>query len=95
MGTIVKIVLVGAGSASFGRGMLPDLLAEPSLNPDDTEVWLMDTNEEALGLMSAAASRLGRETGSAIRFLATPHRDEALPGADFVIIAVSVQRMKL
>jgi len=91
----MKIVVIGAGSASFGRGMLADILLEPTLNREDVEVWLVDTNPTALDRMLQAATRLKQETGSLIQFQGTADRTEALPGADFVLIAVSVRRMEL
>jgi len=95
MKTIMKIVVIGAGSASFGRGMLADILLEPSLDSESTEVWLVDLDPKALDRMASAANKLKQELGSKISFFGTADRTEALPGADFVLIAVSVRRMEL
>jgi len=91
----MKIVIIGAGSASFGRGMLADILLEPFLNREDTEVWLVDTNQAALEKMLGAALRLKQERRSEIQFYSSVDRRQALPGADLVLIVVSVRRMEL
>ncbi len=91
----MKIVVIGAGSASFGRGMLADILLEPGLNAESTEVWLVDLDSRGLERMVQAANRLKKELGSLVRFFGTTERREALPNADFVLIAVSVRRMEL
>lgn len=89
--SISKIVLIGAGSASFGPAMLNDIaLSARELAP--CEVWLVDTNEQALLLMARYAARLlaGHE---GITVHATPNRREALSAADFVIVSVAVDRI--
>lgn len=91
----MRIVIIGAGSASFGRGVIADLLGEPGQRLPDLEVCLVDTNPEALANMLAFAERLREHTGSGARLSGTVDRREALPGARFVITAVTVHRMAL
>jgi len=50
----VKIVLIGAGSAQFGFGMLGDLFSCSALH--GSEIALVDINEEALARVASAAT---------------------------------------
>jgi len=86
-----KIVLIGAGSASFGAGTLCDLYAARDHLRGST-IALVDINREALDTMAAVARRLNAATGEPFTIEAHTDRREALPGAAFVIIAVAVQR---
>jgi len=92
----VKVVVVGAGSLSFGRGTIADLLAADQLNRQtELTVVLVDTDEEALERMYNFAQVLKDYRGASTRLEATTDRAEALPGADYVIIAVARQRLEL
>jgi len=87
-----KIVIVGAGSASFGPAILGDLFAQA----DDlrgSEIWLVDINAESLDLMSRYAANLNAAFQQPFAFCPTTDRCEALPGANFVIISVAVDRL--
>ncbi|RKY58592.1 MAG: hypothetical protein DRP95_05800, partial [Candidatus Latescibacterota bacterium] len=48
---MVKVVLIGAGSASFGRGAIADLLASEELEQLGLEMVLVDVDEGALERM--------------------------------------------
>ncbi len=91
----MKIVIIGAGSASFGRGVLADCFQEEARSLPDLELGLVDTDPQALATMAAFAERLRDDTGSAVRLTSFTDRRQALPGADYVITAVAVQRMEL
>jgi alpha-galactosidase len=91
----MKIVVIGAGSASFGRGVIADLLGAPGQALGALEVCLVDLSPDALATMTAFAERLKAHTGSLAVLTFETDRTRALPGADFVITAVSVQRMAL
>lgn len=91
----MKIVVIGAGSASFGRGVLADLLGEPARELADLKVCLVDLNPTALERMTGFAGMLKQHNQSSATITATPDREHALPGADFVITAVARQRMAL
>ena len=91
----MKIVLIGAGSDSFGRGQIADMLQCKDLVGRDITLSLVDTNEAALTKMTRVAERMQSHTGSDIAIEATTDRREALPGADYVVVAVTVRRWEL
>ncbi|HEY3396106.1 MAG TPA: alpha-glucosidase/alpha-galactosidase [Armatimonadota bacterium] len=91
----MKVVVIGAGSASFGRGVIADLFQEEAQGLPDLEICLVDTAPEALATMLAFAERLKAHTASRARLTSFTDRRQALPGADYVITAVSVRRMAL
>ncbi len=85
-----KIVVVGAGSADFGVDCLAGIFRTPGLNR--STLALVDIDREKLELARCVAARLNEKTGAEIEIVATPAREEALPGADFVVLAVAVDR---
>ncbi|MBN1673303.1 MAG: hypothetical protein JXR37_19815 [Kiritimatiellae bacterium] len=91
----MNIVLIGAGSRSFGRCQIVDLLSERELNGTGLTFWLVDVNEAALNLMTEFARKVKAHTGSDAVIKSTTDRCTALPGADFVITSVAVQRNAL
>jgi alpha-galactosidase len=91
----MKIILVGAGSRSFGRGQVVDVLTSEALRDRDVTLALVDIDEGALDLMMHFAERVKAHTGSVVKLQGTTDRREALPGADYVIVAVSRKRMPL
>ncbi|MBS7612098.1 hypothetical protein KEJ27_07860 [Candidatus Bathyarchaeota archaeon] len=84
----VKIAVIGAGSLVFTPNILADLTKSNILA--DSDVYLMDIDEERLNLMSKLADRIVREKKSDIVVNATTDRAEALRNADYVIISISV-----
>ena len=88
----LKIVVIGVGSASFGRGILADLLASSELREFNLEIHLVDIAEDALDRMTRLAHRLKEHFGSPASIHATADRRAALPGADYVIAAVAQDR---
>lgn len=91
----MRIVLIGAGSGSFGRGQIADILQSDDLRGRDVTLALVDTNEAALDRMARVAERIKQHTGSDVDIEATTDRCEALAGADFVTLAVTVKRYEL
>ena len=91
---MTKIVLIGAGSVSFGSGTLCDLFAARETLKGST-VALVDINPEALQVMARVAQRMNETTGEPFVIEATTDRREALSGAQFVVIAVAVKRNEL
>jgi alpha-galactosidase len=91
----MKIVLIGAGSRSFGRGQVNDILQSEELRDLPVELLLVDEDANALATMLKFAQRVRDHVGSDIVVKSTTEREDALPGADFVITAVERKRMEL
>ena len=88
--TTRKIVLIGAGSAVFTRGLLADLISADDLGA--WEISLVDVDEVALGVAVGLAELMvqARGAGDRISVRGTADRTQALPGADFVVTCVGV-----
>jgi alpha-galactosidase len=88
--TTRKIVLIGAGSAVFTRGLLADLISADDLGA--WEISLVDVDEVALGVAVGLAELMvkSRGAGDRISVRGTADRTQALPGADFVVTCVGV-----
>ena len=90
-----KIVLIGAGSADFGKGQIVDIFAAKELRGRGVELVLVDINERALTTMLALAKRIANHIGSDLALSAETDRREALRGADYVLAAVARKRNEL
>ncbi len=88
-----KIVLVGAGSASFGLSILQDIIGARDVLRGSTVV-LNDPDEEALSLMACVAQRLNTEAEAGLTIEASTDQRAALAGAEFVITSASVDRIQ-
>jgi alpha-galactosidase len=84
------LVLIGAGSAVFTRGLLADLISAPDLGP--WALRLVDVDPVALDVAVRLAERMVGERGQAERIsvAGSVDRAEALPGADVVLTSVGV-----
>jgi alpha-galactosidase len=91
----MKIAAIGAGSSSFGRGILADVLGSREFDDLDTTLVLVDINQEALDRMYRLALLLKDHYKSKVRIERTTDRCEALDGANYVIISVAIQRYPL
>jgi alpha-galactosidase len=87
----VKLVAIGIGSVIFGIDLLRDLFRVPELR--GAELWLVDVNPEALRRMTRLAERLNAAADWDVEVRSTVDRLEALPGADFVVTSVAVDRL--
>jgi alpha-galactosidase len=83
-----KIVVIGAGSASFGLNTLAALLRSEPLR--GSQLALVDFNTESLALIQALATRLNCDWNGGMTITAHPHHAEALDGAQFVILSIEV-----
>ncbi len=83
-----KIVVIGAGSASFGENTLSALVRSKKLR--GSTLALVDHNPETLATVKRLAVRLNREWDSGITITAHTHHQEALEGAGFVVSAIEV-----
>src|SRR2546421_10541090 len=84
----VKIVIIGAGSASFGLNSLATLLREPSLR--GSTLALVDINAEGLGLVYRLAERMNGAWDTGLTIERTTDRRAVLDGADFVVCSIEV-----
>lgn len=83
-----RIALIGAGSLTFARTLMIDILSFPELS--DTTFALMDIDAKRLDYTRRVAERIVREGGYPARIEATTDRREALRGADYVIVTILV-----
>ena len=83
-----KIVVIGAGSFTFGYGVIHDIIADHRL--DGAEFVLVDLDVEAAEGFAGVGRRMARELGVRVSLSATGDRLAALPGADFVTTSVAV-----
>jgi alpha-galactosidase len=84
----MKIVLIGAGSAQFGFGMLGDIFSCSALH--GSEIALVDINQEALSRVASTAAAFVQERKLPFRIGASTDRREVLPKADFIVISIEV-----
>ena len=91
--TLTKIVIIGAGSASFGPTIIGDL-AVHAAQIGAADVWLVDINAEASEPMARFAARMFESAAAPYAIHPTTDRCEALPDADFVIVSIAVDRLE-
>lgn len=79
-----KIVIIGAGSASFGLNTVAALLKSTRLR--GSQLALVDRNPNRVALMGRLAARLESENGTpkCTQFTTHTHHTDALPGASLV-----------
>lgn len=84
------LVLIGAGSAVFTRGLLADLIGAHDLG--SWEIRLVDVDPTALDVATRLATAMvdERRAGGTITVVASTDRRAVLPGADFVVTCVGV-----
>jgi alpha-galactosidase len=87
----MKLVAIGIGSVIFGIELLRDVFRVPEFR--GAELWLVDVQPDALARMTRLAERLNEAAGWDVAVRSTTDRREALPGADFVVTAVAVDRI--
>ena len=83
-----KIVVIGAGSASFGENTLAAILRSNRLR--GSHLALVDHNAQNLEIVGRLAERVNREWGAQLNLSLHSHHREALPGAEFIISAIEV-----
>jgi alpha-galactosidase len=89
----MKVVLIGAGSAVFTKGLVADLLASPELGP--WQLGLVDIDPEALEVAEGLSRRMvtavgGAASGAEVTVRASEDRRDLLPGADVVVTTIGV-----
>ncbi len=88
-----KIVLVGAGSTSFGVNTLADLFSERE-RLSGSHVALCDVNARRLAWMTRLAERMNAATGEHFKISSSTEVSALLPGADFVVVSAEVDRLE-
>ena len=87
-----NIVVIGAGSASFGLSTLGALLRTEELK--GSELRLIDVNSHGLEIITKLAEKANESWGSAFTIKSSTERRELLKGADFIITSIAVDREK-
>ena len=87
---MTKITFIGAGSFGFTRKLVKDVLTFPLL--EDATICLMDIDPAKLEYIEQAVRRIIREGGYPAAVETTLSREEALDGADYVIVTILVGR---
>jgi alpha-galactosidase len=82
-----RIAIIGAGSG-FGLRLSTDIMAYEELR--DSTLVLMDINEENLERSGGHIKKVAEAHDVPTRIECTTDRREALDGADFVVVAISV-----
>jgi alpha-galactosidase len=93
MPNTAKIVFIGAGSMSFGLGMLRDLFFAEDLR--GSTLMLVDIDPEALRRMVELANMLNRKSNAGLSIEHATDRRAALDGAGFVFNATAIDRNRL
>ncbi|MFD1673957.1 alpha-galactosidase [Alicyclobacillus fodiniaquatilis] len=89
----LKVALIGAGSVSFALGSLQDLvLSEKLKNEADLEIALMDISDENLKMTYVYATEMFEAFSNPAKIWMTTDLEKALIDADFVIVAIEVNR---
>ncbi|MBC8453977.1 alpha-galactosidase [PVC group bacterium] len=83
---MTRIVFIGAGSISFTRSLVRDLLTFPLLK--NAEIVLMDINKERLGFARRTCQKIVDMGNYPAKVIATQDRREALKNADAVICTI-------
>lgn len=81
-----KIVLIGAGSASFSQGLVADLIGTSK----PWQLGLVDLDPQALSTAEGLSRRMIATRGADIVVEASTDRRDILPGANAVVTTISV-----
>ncbi|MBS4219158.1 alpha-galactosidase [Bacillus sp. FJAT-49711] len=89
----MKVTLVGAGSLSFALGALQDMVLSDKLkNQVNLEIALMDIAEKNVMRTYEYTKEMFAAFSHPAKISQTTNLEEALTGADFVIVAIEVNR---
>ncbi|MCI0398027.1 MAG: hypothetical protein L0332_04765 [Chloroflexi bacterium] len=83
-----NIVIIGAGSASFGPSTLATIMRSPILK--DSRLALVDLDAQALANMARVAERMSDEWQAGTAIQASTDRRDVLAGARFVVVSIEV-----
>ncbi|MDO4547345.1 MAG: glycoside hydrolase [Clostridia bacterium] len=82
-----NIVIIGAGSATFTKNLIGDLLLMKDM--DLGKIALVDIDVQKLEVMDGIVRKMAAQAGRNVDIISTTDRLEALPGADYVISTIS------
>ena len=85
---MTKITIIGAGSTVFMRNIVTDILLEPIFSR--CHIALQDIDEKRLKTSKLVVDKITDKLGVTPEVTATTSREEALTGADFVILMIQV-----
>jgi alpha-galactosidase len=85
---MAKIVIIGAGSHTFSRHLITDILTYPELR--SSTISLMDIATEPLDLITDFARKLVEQNCFNTKIESTTSRQKALEGADYVFVTIRV-----
>ena len=89
---MTKITVIGGGSYTWGPTFLRDIFATPELK--GATVVLHDILADRMNLVHALGSKMIADFGLDYRLEKTLSLDEALRGADFVILTITTGRLE-
>ncbi|MBN2006866.1 MAG: alpha-glucosidase/alpha-galactosidase [Anaerolineae bacterium] len=85
---MIKIAIIGAGSLTFTRHLVMDILAVPELR--DTEFRFMDINAEYLDMATHVCQKMIEDNGLPAVIRPTLSQRNAIDGANYVLCLVRV-----
>ncbi len=86
----IKLCLIGGGSYAWTDSLYMGFANNPFFTRDNCELWLYDISEEALGNVYSYITMVNdANPANAIDVFKTTSIEEAMYGADYVIIAIS------
>lgn len=90
----MKIAVIGAGSISFGIGLIKDIALSEKLNSQNLEVSLMDISDKNLKDVYKFSKKIFEKTNRNVTLNYTMDLDTSVDQADYVVVAIEVDRYK-
>ncbi len=84
----IKLVLIGAGSAMFTRGLVADMILATELGP--WELGLVDIDPQAIKIATKLSEHMIKTRGAPISVQASTNRRDVLSNADVVVCTIGV-----
>lgn len=89
---MTKITIIGGGSYTWGPTFLRDIFATPELA--GSTIVLEDISQERVDLVYALGRKMIEDFGLDFHLEKTPSLEQALQGADFVILTITTGRLE-
>ena len=87
-----KVVVIGSGSLFFGRQAIWQMVQSPQLNSGTLS--LVDKDPQRMAKMGLLAEKVVAETGVSLKIETASHWNDALPGADFVVLSFAADTVR-